>query len=63
MTDEHSEQCARDPLDEIDETVAQITDEHIEAKLCETLRRAGHRLTPEQDGSNPAQPDVIWLLR
>ena len=32
----------RDILDDIHEQVAQITDEHIEERLRETLRRGGH---------------------
>jgi hypothetical protein len=46
MTDKHSEFCAWDPLDDIDETVAQITDEHIEARLRELLYRAGRGPAP-----------------
>jgi hypothetical protein len=63
MTDKHSEFRARDPLDEIDETVAQITDEHIDARLRETLRRAGRSLAPHEDDGAPAEADVIRSLR
>ena len=36
-----------DAIDLIDEEVAQITDEHIENRLRETLRTAGLALIPE----------------
>jgi len=63
MTDKHSEFPTRDPLDDIDETVARITDEHIEGRLRETLRRAGRSPAPREDDGASAEADVIWLLR
>ena len=63
MTDKHSDFRARDPLNELDETVAQITDDHIEARLRETLRRAGRRPATQQDDGSLADPDVLWLMR
>lgn len=40
MNDTNSEHQARDALDDIDEAVAQITDDEIEDRLRDTLRRA-----------------------
>jgi hypothetical protein len=45
-----SDHQARDALDDIDEAVAQITDNDIEDRLRETLRRAGY------DAGGPTSP-------
>jgi len=49
MNDTNSELQDRDTLDDIDDAVAQITDDDIEDRLRETLRLA-------------AQIDPMWLL-
>ncbi len=41
MNETSHEYQGRDVLDEIDDTVAQFTDKHIEDRLQETLRRVG----------------------
>jgi hypothetical protein len=46
MNDTNREHPERDVLDEIDEAVSQITDDDIEDRLRDILRRAGH--TPRQ---------------
>jgi len=62
MNDANSERQARDALDDIDEAVAQITDNDIEDRLRETLRRAG--CTPGQHAcaDRSAEIDPMWLL-
>jgi hypothetical protein len=62
MTDKHSQFRARDPLDDIDETVAQITDEHIEARLRETLHRAGRSPAPREDDDDALAKSVVIRL-
>lgn len=47
-----SDHQARDALDDIDEAVAQITDNDIDDRLRETLRRAGYDSDwPASEGS------------
>jgi hypothetical protein len=41
MNDANRDHQERDVLDDIDEAVAQITEDQIEERLLETLRRAG----------------------
>jgi hypothetical protein len=63
MNDVNRDQQERDVLDDIDEAVAQITDDHIEERLRETLRRAG--CIPGQHpvaGGSGAETDPVWLF-
>jgi hypothetical protein len=55
MTDQHPEYHALDPLDEIDQIVEQITDQHIDDRLRETLRRADHAPAQHEDDSTPTE--------
>jgi hypothetical protein len=63
MSDTNREYQQRDVLDDIDEAAARITDDHIQDRLKETLRRAS--FTPGQhpvsDGAE-AEAGPSWLL-
>jgi hypothetical protein len=58
--DTNSEHQVRDALDDIDEAVTQITDDDIEDRLRETLRRAG--CASGQYASTIADPGLLRLL-
>lgn len=51
-----SENPAGDALDEIDEAVARITDEDIEMRLNQTLRREGYAAGQDMAASSPSTP-------
>lgn len=63
MNDANREHRQRDALDDIDDAVAQITDDQIEDRLRETLRRAG-RAPGQRAGSDGTEAETAppWLL-